>query len=140
VLIPRTDGKTVGGASPTLGINDRSGGTGARPQEIGMVSDADGPICGLAATLKLARMKARGDSLPGDVIVTLHISPQGYIDDTKDPPMMALPVSNETMNSCEGAPHRLPAASPAIVRSSQGDNPACRCNTHQQFTKWCSQQ
>jgi hypothetical protein len=104
VLIPGTNGKTLGGTSPTLGINGRSGGTGARPQEIGMVSDADGPICGLAAALKLASMKAKGDSLPGDVIVTLHISPQGYIDDTKDPPMMALPVSNVTMNSYEVDP------------------------------------
>jgi Protein of unknown function (DUF1177) len=101
VLIPGTTGKTKRGASPTLGINGRSGCTGARPAEIGMVSDADGPICGLAAALKLADMKAKGDNLPGDVIVTFHISPQGPIDTTKTPPMMGLPVSNETMNSYE---------------------------------------
>jgi hypothetical protein len=101
VLIPGVAGKTLGGASPTLGINGRSGCTGARPQQTGMVSDADGPITGLAAALKLADMKAKGDHLPGDVIVTFHISPQGYIDNSKTPPMMALPVSNATMNQYE---------------------------------------
>lgn len=101
VLIPGLTGKTLGGASPTLGINGRSGCTGARPQQIGMVSDADGPISGLAAALKLADMKAKGDDLPGDVIVTFHISPQGHIDNSKTPPMMALPVSNATMNQYE---------------------------------------
>lgn len=104
VLIPGTAGKTKGGSSPTLGINGRSGCTGARPAEIGMVSDADGPISGLAAALKLADMKSKGDDLPGDVIVTFHISPQGPIDQTKNPPMMGLPVSNETMNQYEVDP------------------------------------
>lgn len=104
VLIPGTSGKTKGGASPTLGINGRSGCTGARPLYIGMVSDADGPICGLAAALKLADMKSKGDDLPGDVIVTFHISPQGPVDTTKTPPMMGLPVSNDVMNQYEVDP------------------------------------
>jgi hypothetical protein len=104
VLVPGTSGKTAGGSSRTLGINGRSGCTGARPQEIGMVSDADGPICGLAAALKLASMKAKGDDLPGDVIVTFHVSPQGPIDTSKNPPMMGLPVSNALMNEYEVDP------------------------------------
>ncbi|HKT99791.1 MAG TPA: DUF1177 domain-containing protein [Paraburkholderia sp.] len=106
ITIPGTNGKNSGAQNPapTLGINGRCGGTGARPQEIGMVSDGDGPVCGLAAALKLADMKSKGDALTGDVIVTFHISPQGYIDTSKNPPMMGLPVTNDVMNSYEVDP------------------------------------
>jgi hypothetical protein len=104
VLIPGTAGKTQAGTYPTLGVDGRSGSTGARPQEIGMVSDGDGPVCGLATALKLADMKSKGDDLLGDVIVTFHVSPQGYIDTSKTPPMMGLPVSNALMNSYEVDP------------------------------------
>ncbi|WP_322069060.1 DUF1177 family protein [Paraburkholderia bannensis] len=103
ITIPGTSGKNSGATDPypTLGINGRCGGTGARPQEIGMVSDGDGPVCALAAALKLADMKTKSDALLGDVIVTFHISPQGYIDTSKTPPMMGLPVTNAVMNSYE---------------------------------------
>ena len=42
---------------------------------MGLVSDADGAIVALASALKLAKMKEKGDSLNGDVIVSTHICP-----------------------------------------------------------------
>ncbi len=75
IRIPGTTGKRSGGPSPTLGIIGRLGGIGARPQMIGLVSDADGAIAALSIALKLADMRERGDGLPGDVIVATHICP-----------------------------------------------------------------
>ena len=61
--------------APTLGIIGCLGGVGARPHRLGLVSDADGAIVALACAAKLAKMAKHGDRLPGDVIVTTHISP-----------------------------------------------------------------
>ena len=44
VVVPGTSGRRVGGAAPTLGIVGRLGGIGARPEQIGLVSDADGAV------------------------------------------------------------------------------------------------
>ena len=60
---------------PVLGIIGRLGGIGARPNAIGLVSDADGAIVTLAAALKLADMAAAGDVLPGTVRFATHICP-----------------------------------------------------------------
>lgn len=60
---------------PTLGIVGMVGGVGARPKYIGLVSDGDGAVGPLACALKLADMQTQGDFLPGDVIISTHVSP-----------------------------------------------------------------
>ena len=72
--IAGTHGRKKGGAVPTLGFVGRLGGIGARPAITGMVSDADGCIAVLAAALRLLRMRAHGDMLPGDVAPRLPAS------------------------------------------------------------------
>lgn len=101
ILIPGTSGKTNAGASPTLGVIGRNGAIGGRPAIIGMVSDADGPIASIAAALKLADMKKNGDDLPGDVIVTTHISTDVSVSENNGVAFMGMPVSSETMNEYE---------------------------------------
>ena len=75
VTFSGTEGRQAGGVAPTLGIVGRLGGIGARPELLGMVSDADGAIVALATALKLIDMRSQGDQLKGDVIITTHISP-----------------------------------------------------------------
>jgi hypothetical protein len=101
ILIPGTTGTTSGGGSRTLGIIGRNGAIGGRPVRIGMVSDADGPICAIATALKLAQMKSQGDNLPGDVIVTTHIATDVSITYNDGVPFMGMPVSSQTMNQYE---------------------------------------
>src|SRR5207237_3882745 len=74
--VPGSAGKRAGGQAPTLAVLGRLGSLGARPQVIGMVSDADGAIVALAAALKLISMRQQGDVLPGDVVIATHISPR----------------------------------------------------------------
>jgi len=104
ILIPGISGKSRGGNSSTLGLVGRNGAIGARPARIGMVSDADGPIGVIAAALKLADMKANGDHLPGDVVVTTHISTDVLAGENDGVPFMGMPVSSETMNRYEVTP------------------------------------
>ena len=73
IVIPGTAGKSAGGDAPTLGIIGRLGGIGARPERIGYVSDGDGALAACAAAAKLTLMAERGDTLPGDVIITTQI-------------------------------------------------------------------
>lgn len=101
IMIPGTQGKINGGDAPTLGIIGRNGAIGGRPGIIGMVSDADGPIGSLAAGLKIAQMKRKGDHLIGDVIVTTHLSTDVTANMNRVPPFMGMPVSSETMNIYE---------------------------------------
>ena len=75
VVIPGSNGKSRGGDAPTLGVIGRLGGIGARPEMIGFVSDGDGAAASVAVAMKLARMAANGDVLPGDVICATHICP-----------------------------------------------------------------
>jgi hypothetical protein len=79
VLIPGTKGKSAGGNKPTLGIVGQLGGIGARPEMIGMVSDADGAVVAVATAAKLAQASERGDAIPGDVLITTHICPDAPI-------------------------------------------------------------
>lgn len=102
--VPGTCGKTVGGAAPTLGVIGRLGGIGARPERIGLVSDADGAIAALAVALKLVEMQAKGDKLPGDVIITTHICPHAPTQPHEPVPFMGSPVDMETMNRFEVDP------------------------------------
>jgi len=92
VLIPGTRGASSGGKAPTLGIIGFLGGVGARPQVIGLVSDADGAIAALAAGLKLADMSVAGDRLEGDVMVATHLCPHAPVIPHEPVPFMGSPV------------------------------------------------
>ena len=104
ILIPGFSGKSKGGESPTLGIIGRLGGIGARPERIGLVSDADGAIAALACASKLAEMKTKKDNLDGDVIITTHICPNAPTQPHSPVPFMGSPVDMKTMNFYEVAP------------------------------------
>jgi hypothetical protein len=99
--VPGTNGKTAGGLAPTLGVIGRLGGIGARPEQIGLVSDADGAVTALSVALKLADMKAKGDRLPGDVIIATHVCPNAPTQPHKPVPFMGSPVDIATMNRHE---------------------------------------
>jgi len=95
---------------PTLGIIGRLGGVGARPDRLGLVSDADGAIVALACAAKLAKMAEYGDRLPGDVIIATHISPRSPIIPHEPTPFMGSPVDIATMNE-----HDVDSAMDAIL-------------------------
>jgi hypothetical protein len=104
IFIPGAHGKSKGGTSPTLGIIGRLGGLGARPERIGLVSDADGAIVALSCAAKLAEMARKGDGLPGDVIVATHICPRAPTQAHEPVPFMGSPVDMKTMNTHEVDP------------------------------------
>jgi len=93
ILIPGTQGKASNGEFPTLGIIGMAGGVGAYPEFTGLVSDADGVITALAAALKLTRMKKRGISLKGDVIVATHVTPRAKLIPHEPVPFVGSPIS-----------------------------------------------
>lgn len=101
LVVPGAAGKAAGGAAPTLGIIGRLGGVGARPGQIGYVSDGDGATAALAAALKLVDMARRGDRLPGDVIVATHVCPDAPQVPHDPVPFMGSPVDMATMNRLE---------------------------------------
>ena len=101
IRIPGTTGKRSGGLSPTLGVIGRLGGIGARPQMIGLVSDADGAIAALSIALKLVDMRERGDGLPGDIIVATHICPNAPTTPHDPVPFMGSPVDMQSLNAHE---------------------------------------
>ncbi|MCL6633543.1 MAG: DUF1177 domain-containing protein [Alicyclobacillus herbarius] len=101
VVIPGRGGKLLGGKAPTLGIIGRLGGIGARPERIGLVSDADGAVAALSTALKLIDMQVKGDVLAGDVIVTTHICPNAPTRPHDPVPFMDSPVDILTMNQYE---------------------------------------
>jgi hypothetical protein len=78
--------------APVLGIIGQLGGVGARPEMIGLVSDADGAIAALASALKLAQMKQKGENLSGTVFVATHICPHAPTIQHKPVPFMDSPV------------------------------------------------
>lgn len=97
-------GRASGGTAPTLGIVGRLGGVGARPQRIGLVSDADGAVAAVAIARKLAAMRRAGDVLAGDVIVCTHICPNAPTKPHLPVDFMDSPVSIEIMNAREVTP------------------------------------
>ncbi|MFE8104236.1 DUF1177 domain-containing protein [Brenneria goodwinii] len=101
VIVPGSNGKRKGGQAPTIGIVGRLGGIGARPERIGLVSDADGAVTAIAAALKLAHMQTKGDTLPGDVIITTHICPDAPTRPHEPVDFMDSPVDTEEMNAQE---------------------------------------
>ncbi|MEE8322415.1 MAG: DUF1177 domain-containing protein, partial [Candidatus Bathyarchaeia archaeon] len=104
IKIPGREGKTLQRNAPTLGIIGRLGGIGARPERIGLVSDADGAVTALSCALKLADMKRNGDSLLGDVVVTTHICPNAPTQPHQPVPFMDSPVDMTVMNRQEVTP------------------------------------
>ena len=104
IKIPGREGKTRRRNAPTLGIIGRLGGIGARPERIGLVSDADGAVTALSCALKLADMKRNGDSLLGDVVVTTHICPNAPTQPHQPVPFMDSPVDMTIMNRQEVTP------------------------------------
>jgi hypothetical protein len=104
VRINGSNGKSGGGHIPTLGVIGRLGGIGARPERIGMVSDADGAIVALAVAAKLLRMQQRADVLDGDVIVCTHICPTAPTLPHHPVPFMNSPVDMSVLNEHEVVP------------------------------------
>ncbi|MFZ5822930.1 MAG: DUF1177 domain-containing protein [Bacillota bacterium] len=119
IRIPGTAGKSAGGSARTLGIIGRLGGIGARPEMIGMVSDADGAIAALAAALKLTEMAARGDRLPGDVVITTHICPNAPTRPHHPVPFMGSPVDSAVANDHEVTPDMDAALSIDTTRGNR---------------------
>lgn len=101
VWISGSKGKASKRDSPTLGVIGRLGGVGARPEMIGLVSDADGAITALSVALKLVDMKKRGDTLSGDVIVATHICPSSPVIPHEPVPFMGAPVDMKSLNDHE---------------------------------------
>jgi hypothetical protein len=104
VVIAGTQGRLQGGTARTLGIVGKLGGLGARPRRIGLVSDGDGAVAAVAIALKLARMQAEGDPLPGDVIISTHICPDAPTRPHQPVEFMDSPISMEEMNAREVFP------------------------------------
>jgi hypothetical protein len=100
-LVPGTEGRLRGGAAPTLGIIGRLGGIGARPEQIGLVSDADGAVTALACALKLGQMRRHGDTLTGDVMIATHVCPNAPTQPHSPVPFMGSPVDMATLNRHE---------------------------------------
>jgi hypothetical protein len=101
IAVPGAQGKQCGGPAPTLGVVGRLSGIGARPRHIGLVSDADGAIAAVATALKLACLRANGDVLPGDVLITTHICPDAPTRPHEPVDFMDSPVDSAEMNAHE---------------------------------------
>ena len=101
IRVPGKEGKASGGDAPTLGVVGRLGGIGARPEQIGLVSDGDGAVTALSVALKLGDMKGQGDVLTGDTVIATHICPDAPIQPHKPVPFMGSPVDIATMNRHE---------------------------------------
>jgi hypothetical protein len=101
IRIPGLKGKSKGMDSPTLGVLGRLGGLGARPEMIGMVSDADGALIALAVAAKLLDMQNKGDYLDGDVVISTHICPDAPTQPHKPVAFMDSPVDMATVNKEE---------------------------------------
>lgn len=101
VLIPGSQGKSIGGDRLTLGIVGRLGGLGARPERIGFTSDGDGALAAVSVAAKLAQMHSRSDVLESDVIITTHICPHAPTRPHDPVPFMDSPISNQACNAEE---------------------------------------
>jgi hypothetical protein len=104
MTVPGREGKSSGGKAPSLGILGRLGGIGARPERLGMVSDADGAVAAISCALKLADMRRKGDRLKGDVILATHICPDAPTQPHEPVAFMGSSVDMETMNRHEVDP------------------------------------
>lgn len=101
IIIKGKHGKLSNGHAPTCGVIGRLGGVGARPSNIGMVSDADGAVAALSVALKLSSMSLYEDRLEGDVVITTHICPNAPTEPHEPVDFMGSPVDMEQMNEYE---------------------------------------
>lgn len=101
ILIPGRNGKTNGGTAKTMGILGRLGGLGARPEQLGFVSDGDGALVALAVAAKLLDMQKKGDFLEGDVFVSTHVCPDSPTTPHEPVPFMGSPVETWQVNKEE---------------------------------------
>lgn len=101
LLVPGKNGKTKGGTAKTLGILGRLGGLGARPEQIGFVSDGDGALTALAVGAKLLDMQNKGDFLDGDVLISTHVCPDAPTTPHDPVPFMGSPVEIWQVNQEE---------------------------------------
>lgn len=104
VRIPGRNGKSSGGTAPTIGLLGRLGGIGARPEQIGFVSDGDGALAAVALAAKLLDMQNKGDFLEGDVFISTHICPHAPTQPHKPVPFMGSPVEMAQVNREEVSP------------------------------------
>jgi len=104
ITIPGARGRIAGGDAPTLGILGRLGGLGARPEQIGFVSDGDGALTVVAAAAKLLDMARRGDVLDGDVVIATHIDPDAPTQPHDPVPFMDSAVDMAAANEHEITP------------------------------------
>ncbi len=93
-----SEGRHKGGSAPTIGIVGRLGGIGARPERVGLVSDADGAVSAVAIAMKLGDMVNRGDVLKGDVFVSTHICPTAPTKPHDPVPFMGSPINMTIAN------------------------------------------
>ncbi|WP_030105422.1 DUF1177 domain-containing protein [Actinoalloteichus caeruleus] len=100
-VVPGSQGRLAGGTAPTLGVIGRLGGLGARPEQIGFVSDGDGALTALSTAAKLSAMRARGDVLAGDVVISTHVCPDAPTMPHDPVPFMGSPVDMGQMNEHE---------------------------------------
>lgn len=98
-VLPGARGRAAGGDAPTLGLIGQLGGIGARPEQVGFVSDGDGALTALAAAACLGQARDRGDVLPGDVVVSTHVCPDAPTRPHDPVPFMNAPVDIATMNA-----------------------------------------
>lgn len=101
ILVPGKNGKSVGGSAPTLGIIGRLGGLGARPEQIGFVSDGDGALSVIAAAAKILEMRSRGDVLDGDVVISTHVDPDAPTQPHDPVPFMGSSIDMSVNNTYE---------------------------------------
>lgn len=101
IKILGSNGKSKGGSAKTLGIIGRLGGVGARPEQIGFVSDGDGALAALSAALKIIDMKNKGDQLESDVIIATHVDPKAPSIPHDPVPFMGSSVDMTIMNKHE---------------------------------------
>ncbi|BCJ34300.1 hypothetical protein Athai_18030 [Actinocatenispora thailandica] len=104
LTVPGRRGAAAGGDAPTLSVIGRLGGLGARPEQIGFVSDGDGALTAVSVAAKLSAMHARGDVLDGDVVVATHICPDAPTRPHDPVPFMDSPVDLAAMNEHEVDP------------------------------------
>ena len=101
ILIPGKNGKSKGGSAKTMGILGRLGGLGARPEQLGLVSDGDGALTALAVAAKLLDMQKKGDFLEGDVFISTHVCPDAPTTPHEPVPFMNSPVETWQVNKEE---------------------------------------
>lgn len=104
---------------PALGVIGRLGGVGARPDVVGLVSDADGAIVAIATALKLADMAKAGDILPGPVRIHTHICPNAETRPNHPVPMMRSPLPARAMMQREVHPEMAAILSVDTTRGNR---------------------